>query len=254
MRDSNAQILQQFYQDVISRLSRKRGKKSDHEKAAISVWQDKLDKPRDREDEAAALMEHLQKHDPSRPAKRHRKKVSSPSKPTGSSVPAPSQEDANALGNPFNSMPVVTLQVTYDQKLDDLIRTRRYANGFSCQKLARVWQTHVAADTVDLDITNCCFVLLLQMLDKLQPQHSHWAGVRETLRECAEDRELAIRHKLKTVPETGKLLQVSLSRERDCAVALAIFFQVFFAMTEDCAAALRIFYPKSLFPGRETTR
>ncbi|CAE7414269.1 unnamed protein product [Symbiodinium microadriaticum] len=210
MRDSNAQILQQFYQDVISRLSSKRGKKSDHEKAAISVWQDKLDKLRDREDEAAALMEHLQKHDPSRPAKRHRKKVSSPSKATGSSVPAPSQEDANTLGNPFNSMPVVTLQVTYDQKLDDLIRTRRYANGFSCQKLARVWQTHVAADTVDLDITNCCFVLLLQMLDKLQPQHSHWAGVRETLRECAEDRELAIRHKLKTVPETGKLLLIKI--------------------------------------------
>ena len=102
-------------------------------------------------------------------------------------------------------------QVAYEGKPahDGRLRARRYSQGCSCQQLARVWQTYAAPDTVvDLDITNCCFVLLLQVLDKLEPQHPQWPGVRETLRECAQERDVVMRHKLKTVPEVGKHLLI----------------------------------------------
>ncbi|CAE7251936.1 unnamed protein product [Symbiodinium microadriaticum] len=95
----------------------------------------------------------------------------------------------------------VSLPVAYRYKLDG-VRTRRYADGHSVQNLGTAWQAVALADTIDLDIENCCFTLLLQVLEKVEPQHESWPSVKETLRLCATQRKHVIENKLKlTLPE-----------------------------------------------------
>ena len=101
----------------------------------------------------------------------------------------------------------VSLPVTYRYKLDS-VRTRRYADGHSVQNLGTAWQAVALADTIDLDIENCCFTLLLQVLEKVEPQHESWPSVKETLRLCATQRKHVIENKLKlTLPEGKFVLQ-----------------------------------------------
>ncbi|CAE7421452.1 unnamed protein product [Symbiodinium natans] len=86
------------------------------------------------------------------------------------------------------------------------MRSRRYAEAASVQNLGTAWQAEVLQHTVDLDIENCSFTLLLQMLDKLKPQDPSWSDVRETLRECVEFRTFTIQNKLKLNVTAGKQL------------------------------------------------
>ena len=48
------------------------------------------------------------------------------------------------------------------------MRTRRYAVGFGAQRLSRSDLTQVCIHTMDLDISNCAFTLLAQLVDKLE--------------------------------------------------------------------------------------
>ena len=71
--EHSAQILCQFYEDVVTRLQKKQGKKSQVETAKLGTWQHRLEKLRGCEEAAASLMEELEKmapvSDPARPKK-----------------------------------------------------------------------------------------------------------------------------------------------------------------------------------------
>ena len=59
-REANIEILAQAYNTFLQRLAKKKGNKSLEEMSAISVWSERLQKLRDEEDSAIALLEHLE--------------------------------------------------------------------------------------------------------------------------------------------------------------------------------------------------
>ena len=127
---------------------------------------------------------------------------------------AASQEGASAAILPSGSAALhpfhgqdeyVAMPVNYSYKLDG-IRSRRYAESFSVQHLGTAWQSVALCDTLDFDIENCCFTLLVQLLDRMEPQHPAWPKIRETLQMCAEKRTEIIQTKLKLDKTAGKLL------------------------------------------------
>eukprot|EP00439_Symbiodinium_sp_Y106_P058600 s962_g8.t1 len=114
-----------------------------------------------------------------------------------------SQEKSSAsgarVGNPFDGTDddgFVNHDVTHKYKLVE-VRTRRYANSHSTQNSGTAWQATALDQTVDLDIENCSFTLLLQILDKLKPKHECWSTVRQALYLCAAERKKVTGEKLK---------------------------------------------------------
>ena len=79
-----------------------------------------------------------------------------------------------------------------------------FQGGVGIQKIGRAFQQVVANETVDLDVENCSFVLLHQLLKKLQPQHECWPQIQETLRLCAEQCAEVIEQRLRTSHARGK--------------------------------------------------
>lgn len=141
-RETNVEVLSQAYTTFLTRLTKKKGKKSLEEMTAIAAWTERHRKLRDEEDSAIALLEYLEglagltvQSQGCNAAKRRRKK--GPSTPMGSSSardsrPAASQDATGR--NPFHDMREISMQVSYDTKLDQLLRTRKYARGFATQK------------------------------------------------------------------------------------------------------------------------
>ena len=149
---------------------------------------------------------------------------------------APAQHDKNQ--NPFQRMANVNINTTYHTTLrqpstNKKIR-RRVFLAEACKsfllfyvlretmsrsdflflvgnlRLARLWQRWAAHSTVDLDIENCCFVLLLQIMDRLQPSHPCWPSVRNVLQQCAQNRKTITQEHLHMSLPEGKavLLEV----------------------------------------------
>ena len=118
---------------------------------------------------------------------------------------AASQEGASAAILPSGSAALhpftgqdeyVAMHVIYSYKLDG-IRSRRYAESYSVQHLGTAWQSVALCDTLDFDIENSCFTLLVQLLDRMEPQHPAWPKIRETLQMCAKKRTEIIQTKQK---------------------------------------------------------
>ena len=76
--------------------------------------------------------------------------------------------------------------LTYRYTLS-MFRTRRQVDGTGAQTLSRVHCRVLLPDTIDLDIQNCCFSILRQMIDKVNPRFFPDAE-RECLERCADDR------------------------------------------------------------------
>ena len=198
-RETNVQILMRFQTLIIARLNKKKGRKANSEGQLLSFWKSDLARLEAQESAAQDLiasLEHLQHSQTpvmESPQKRLRSKASS--------LGLASTE------NPFG-LKLLTQEVTYRHSLPAWVRTRQYAQGRSAQKLSRAWQVAALPDTADLDISNCCFTLLLQLADRLEPLHPVWPSVRETLRACAEDRATIISERLRTAPDVGKELLI----------------------------------------------
>ena len=134
----------------------------------------------------------------------------SPAVPSAGQAASASSSGARG-GNPFDGTDddgFVSQDVTYNYKLSD-VRTRRYASFRSVQNLGTAWQATAldqTVDSVDLDIENCSFTLLLQILDNLKPRHECWSAVRQTLYLCATSRRTVIEETLKLSLSEGKHL------------------------------------------------
>ena len=226
-RGANAELLQHFFSKVLGRLNSGKGRKSEKKLDAIGHWRPLSEKLQRHEECARGLLDLLEaqslhanqrsQENPSSQAaqtpsrRRLTRKMSSLEATEESFVNQNRSSGSGAPGaNPFEGGDqdgFVSLPVAYRYKLDG-VRTRRYADGHSVQNLGTAWQAVALADTIDLDIENCCFTLLLQVLEKVEPQHESWPSVKETLRLCATQRKHVIETKLKlTLPEGKFVLQ-----------------------------------------------
>ena len=221
-RTANAELLVHFFSHVISRLESGRGRTSLQLSEKIVFWRSFHDKLRKHEDCAGELLELLEKQLPQtteqpceQPGtakakeKLPRRVIRKKSSVAALEASSPGQSTSSSSGvrpaNPFEAGDgFVELEVTYRYKLP-CVRTRKYGDSHSVQNLGTAWQAVALADTIDLDIENCSFTLLLQILNKLKPKHESWPAVKETLRLCANERKHVIENTLKLPLSEGKL-------------------------------------------------
>ncbi|CAE7246626.1 unnamed protein product, partial [Symbiodinium microadriaticum] len=113
------------------------------------------------------------------------------------------------IRNPFSLQKMIVREVSYSYK-SNVIRARKYAPEPSCQNLGNVFLAAVLSHTTDLDIENCCFSLLLQLLDFMKPVQKHWSAMRDILVDCAQNRSRVIANKLGLPQSQGKYLLMKL--------------------------------------------
>ena len=208
---------------MLSRLESGRGRKSWQQLDKIASWQSFHDKLQKHEECAGELLELMEKQLPqtteqpgeqpdTAKAKERlpRRAIRKKSSVAALEASSPGQSTSSSSGvrpaNPFEAGDgFVELDVTYRYKLP-CVRTRKYGDAHSVQNLGTAWQAVALADTIDLDIENGSFTLLLQILNKLQPKHECWPAVKETLRRCANERKHVIENTLKLPLSEGKLL------------------------------------------------
>ena len=77
--------------------------------------------------------------------------------------------------------------------------SRRFAVGLAAQGLSRRHLEHLLDSTIDLDIANCLFALVTQLIDMLKPTKTGYAYIDGLLdfpsfRAAAKDRDTALAH------------------------------------------------------------
>ena len=115
---------------------------------------------------------------------------------------------------------MIVREVSYSYK-SNVIRTRKYAPEPSCQNLRHVFLAAVLSHTTDLDIENCCFSLLLQLLDFMKPVQKHWSAMCFILVDCAQNRSRVIANKLGLPQSQGKYLLMKLLNGGQAPAGLA---------------------------------
>ena len=216
-RGTKSGELLRVYQALINKLGEGQGKKSFLQQTQRADYKDKFQKLQCQEDMAAELLELLESKLPAAedtlsqqagenvdvarastcsrllPQRRHKQKSSAKSE----------------IRNPFSLQKMIVREVSYSYK-SNVIRARKYAPEPSCQNLGNVFLAAVLSHTTDLDIENCCFSLLLQLLDFMKPVQKHWSAMRDILVDCAQNRSRVIANKLGLPQSQGKYLLMKL--------------------------------------------
>ena len=97
-------------------------------------------------------------------------------------------------------------EIKYERSFEGLVRTRAYARGpkIGAQRMPRVVQRLLCPNTHDLDIENSVFVILHQLLLRLNEDKSIPTMVMETMEACAKNRSAICKEKLGMSVEKGK--------------------------------------------------
>ena len=93
--------------------------------------------------------------------------------------------------------------VSYSLTPGVAMRGRRYVRGWGAQRMTREIQECLLPHTVDLDIHNCCFVLLKQLFEKLNLGALIPAELNEVLVRCADSRASVCTEDLGVSPARG---------------------------------------------------
>ncbi len=199
-RELNVAVMTSFYSGYIRQLQsgRGRGKRSAEASCQLEDIQRMEGRYSAKENIAKRLYETIRSLQvagtaPSSPRRRMRRKASVSTDP--------SQE--TAVG-PESRGRLTEQQVHYHYTMDRLIRTRRQADTVSAQGCSRRVLQVLCPHTVDLDIENCMFVLLDQLVQRLELHPPMPGSMRETLKRCAYDREVVCRDDLRTNLPGGK--------------------------------------------------
>ncbi len=179
----NSQLLMKYYNDFISILKKKKGKKSKPEQATLDEVQHLADKYEAGERVASTIGKKLADKS-TEPEAGHTKRRRS--------VKAPSEE--------FH--PTLSVSVPYHYTLGTVMRTRRQSQHPSAQTCSRRVLHHVARNTVDLDIENCMFTIIAQLVEKLGVQMP--GELETTLKLCAHERARVCTEMLRCDLTTGK--------------------------------------------------
>lgn len=94
--------------------------------------------------------------------------------------------------------------VPYHYTLGDLLRTRRQSDCLSAQSCPRRVLKHLVPHTIDLDIENCMFTILHQLVKLMGIQIPE--DLQDTLVMCAEQREEVCSTHLHTSVAQGHLV------------------------------------------------
>ena len=97
----------------------------------------------------------------------------------------------------------------YEYTGPDTIRTRKQARGLGAQNLTRAAQRFLVGDTHDLDIHNSVFNVLLQLVQRLQPEPALPEPLRTALEQCATNRADVCQNQLHMPADEGKHLLTS---------------------------------------------
>ena len=194
-REANVACLLQYFQERAKQL-KKKGKAGSHtvdKQERIAYYENLIRKVEAREETLGKLLEQAEAMDAT-PSKRRRRTKSGPA--SSSQVGQASQSD----------IPPAHAEVTYERSFQGIVRTRAYARGskIGAQRLPRLLQCLVCPDTHDLDIENSVFVVLYQLISKLNEDAAIPSTVVETLESCAKDRSGICQNKLKLSVEKGK--------------------------------------------------
>ena len=142
----------------------KRGKKTDQNRAVLAELETSIQKAQAYEKACSLLSE---------------------SKSSGSSSPVKRMAKKGTVGTDE----LAQTQFSYKYSDDRQIRGRRYVCGAGAQSCAQRLQYHLFPHTVDLDISNCCLSLVLQLLEKAAPEPSLPDEACAALKQWLESRE-----------------------------------------------------------------
>ena len=204
-------LLHRLFDAVIARLEKGRGKKPAAVEDSLSWWRSLQEKVTNQEQCARSLLDRMdtavasaaRTSEPT-PKRRRRQKGGRLEEEQSQQAPP---ESVGAC--PFAGMPRTVIDVLYEYKMPELpeFRTRKYAKQrYAAQNLSKSIQAAVLDHTIDLDIENCSFVLMYQLLNKLQPLHPLWAKANQVLRMCAQERSTVIEQHLQTYTCKGKVV------------------------------------------------
>ena len=175
----NVETIQRYYADYMTFLTKgKKGKRSNAELRVIEELQSEIDKFSAGESLALKFLDMV------------------------TSVKKRRVEKTNSLAE-SSGAPLKEASVSYHSTLQEVnFRTRLQANGIGAQIATRRVLYHLVPHTCDLDIENCMFTIILQLLRRLKVTIP--PDLEETLRMCAESREQVCQDDLRTDLQTGK--------------------------------------------------
>jgi hypothetical protein len=99
---------------------------------------------------------------------------------------------------------IMSALVKYRYTLDELVRTRQQAVGVAAQRLPRRLLRHLVPQTRDLDIENSVFVIMYQLVLKLELVTAIPVQLMQILAQCANERDTVIANELRMSPSEGK--------------------------------------------------
>ena len=180
-REHNVQMLLQFFKTACVIKRGAKGRKKSLTQSRLDAAKGASDRLEASEDLAKRLLAVCEQSTASdrdmtkSPGRRRRSK----------SAPAADDEtDITCTSASSQTMPLLTREVTYRYTLDGTIRTRRQVNEVGAQSCSRRVQQQLFPHTHDLDIENCSFVLLVQIIDKLQPTPPMPSDLKKALVRC----------------------------------------------------------------------
>ncbi|CAE7704017.1 unnamed protein product, partial [Symbiodinium necroappetens] len=94
----------------------------------------------------------------------------------------------------------------YDRNFQNMIRTRAYVQGDGAQKFSRRMLRVLCPQTVDFDIQNAVFVILQQLVQKLDVSSSMPQALLDILADCAKKRQEVCENRLNLSEKKGKHL------------------------------------------------
>ena len=112
--------------------------------------------------------------------------------------------------NDPSSSDVVCKQCTYHYTHPESVRTRKQVSGVGSQSFSRRAQLTLLQGTHDLDMKNCVFTLLMQLLDKLDLRPPLPADLKQVFEECTKKRDTVCSDILHLPLDEGKQVLVSI--------------------------------------------
>jgi len=163
-RQANVTILLNFYQEWLQSTVKKKGRKSKTEQNVIEELTSHIDKLNANEklsDEIIHKITNLEN-----------KFGSSASSSSSAVRPSPARKKLSKKTSTTDSASVipdglVQSKVEYRYTMGELMRTRLVAIGSAAQNCSRRVNVHLLGHTIDLDIENCSWTILYQLVQRL---------------------------------------------------------------------------------------
>ena len=204
-RSLNVEVMQEYYAAVQKGLqSKKAGRKATSEVAKINSVEDSSKKIKEREDSIGRIIRG-EIRPPNSPRVKRRKH--------GKRAQEEVEDEPSAdIVHPQGHVTAKTVEYHFCDDPSYSVRSRRYGRNPCAQTMSRSIQAHVVDEhSIDLDIQNCAFTLLFQILQQASPSPPMTDDLQNFLEELAWRRQDVIARLPTTNAEGKELLNVVLN-------------------------------------------